>query len=399
MAITLAGAPSTRSGAATPAAPTPDPTSGDAFAALLGAVPLGGPPPGTLTVAMSGGVPASTGHEALSVLGSLLAELGDQDATTTVDGGAALPALIPDAGLAGGAGLAGALTASAVLPLLLPLPALVPFVAQAPATAAAGTPVPATAVAVAPAQPDGHAPAAAPQHPASPAIAAPTTGVALPTGFTPVTEAESALLTAALLPAGSLLPTDPAVPVSPAQAGMVPAPDAALPAAGAPQVVAPLPAPVPTPPTTPVVSAPPAVPPEPVHHQVATALLGVHSRGEGSHQLELALHPAELGQVNVHVRMVDGALTVALASGSDATLDALRAALPELRQELRAAGLAQVTLSLDLTDPGTAHHQERAEQHASRPADRRPGPPAAAAAPEPDTPVLRSSTTALDRLL
>jgi flagellar hook-length control protein FliK len=87
----------------------------------------------------------------------------------------------------------------------------------------------------------------------------------------------------------------------------------------------------------------------PLARQVAGPVLALRAGGDGSHQLIVALHPAELGPVNVHVRIVGDLMTIALASTSESAHDALRDALPQLRSELQSAGLSSATLSLDLT--------------------------------------------------
>jgi flagellar hook-length control protein FliK len=86
----------------------------------------------------------------------------------------------------------------------------------------------------------------------------------------------------------------------------------------------------------------------PVARQVAGPVLALRAGGDGSHQLIVALHPAELGPVNVHVRIEGDLMTIQLASTSESAHDALRDALPQLRSELQSAGLSSATLSLDL---------------------------------------------------
>ena len=83
-------------------------------------------------------------------------------------------------------------------------------------------------------------------------------------------------------------------------------------------------------------------------------MLALRAGGDGSHQLIVALHPAELGPVNVHVRIVGDLMTIQLASTSETAHDTLRDALPQLRSELQSAGLSSASLSLDLTSGGSA---------------------------------------------
>jgi hypothetical protein len=52
-------------------------------------------------------------------------------------------------------------------------------------------------------------------------------------------------------------------------------------------------------------------------------------------------------------------MSIALASGSDATRDTLRAALPDLHHELAKAGLQDISLSLDTSTSDTSRgHQQ-----------------------------------------
>lgn len=383
MTLTVTGAPGTLAVAAATVPVTDD--AGTVFAALLGALPQDGRPTGTPS-----SVPLA------SVDGTIAWDTG----ADTTEGAPPPEPAVPEP--------AAVTPPWETLPLAL-LAVLVPPVApssaaQAPALGAppAATAVPAAGSA--PAVPVTSAPLVS-----APLTGAPLTGAPLPAGFTPVSEAEAVLLAPVALLTGPAQPAPVAAdptPRDPTPLGTTPREPGALdlqlldlgqPGAPTPPPATAPAAPTPTPPPT-TAAAPPA-PPAPVHHQVATALLGVRSQGEGTHQLQLALHPAELGQVNVHVRMVDGAMSIALASGSDSTLDSLRAALPELRAELRAAGLAQVTLSLDLADPGAPNHQPGTDRWVEQP----PSPWYSAApdphAREPDTPRGRTPTTALDRLL
>lgn len=87
--------------------------------------------------------------------------------------------------------------------------------------------------------------------------------------------------------------------------------------------------------------------PQPLVHQLAGPVLDVRASGDGSHQLSISLHPAELGPVNLHVKIFGDVMTIQLASTSESAHDAIRAALPQLRHELQSAGLAGVDVSLD----------------------------------------------------
>jgi flagellar hook-length control protein FliK len=91
----------------------------------------------------------------------------------------------------------------------------------------------------------------------------------------------------------------------------------------------------------------------PLARQVAGPVLALRAGGDGSHQLIVALHPAELGPVNVHVRIEGNLMTIQLASASETAHDALRDALPQLRSELQSAGLSSASVSVDLTSGGS----------------------------------------------
>jgi flagellar hook-length control protein FliK len=91
----------------------------------------------------------------------------------------------------------------------------------------------------------------------------------------------------------------------------------------------------------------------PLARQVAGPVLALRAGGDGSHQLIVALHPEDLGPVNVHVRIEGDLMTIQLASTSETAHDALRDALPQLRSELQSAGLNSSSVSVDLTGGGS----------------------------------------------
>jgi flagellar hook-length control protein FliK len=126
--------------------------------------------------------------------------------------------------------------------------------------------------------------------------------------------------------------------------------------------------------------AAPAVP-QPVAHQLAGPLLHLRAGGDGNHSLLIALHPAELGPVNLHVRLTGDSMTIQLASTSQSAHDLLRDALPQLHQELQAAGLSSAGLSLELTGQGagdSAGFQPQSHTEPHRPsAEPPPGKPEA----------------------
>jgi flagellar hook-length control protein FliK len=72
--------------------------------------------------------------------------------------------------------------------------------------------------------------------------------------------------------------------------------------------------------------------------------------GEGSHELSLQLEPADLGRLELRVRLEAGVVHVHLEAQARGTSDLLRQALPELRAALTEAGLSPG--GLDIHDHG-----------------------------------------------
>jgi flagellar hook-length control protein FliK len=145
----------------------------------------------------------------------------------------------------------------------------------------------------------------------------------------------------------------------------------------------------------------------PLARQVAGPVLALRAGGDGSHQLIVALHPAELGPVNVHVRIEGNLMTIALASTSETAHDALRDALPQLRSELQSAGLSSASVSVDLTSGGSAGSGAFANPRQGAGEPSRPAGAVPAADPMPAAPRHRStggrsstySSAGLDRWL
>jgi hypothetical protein len=138
----------------------------------------------------------------------------------------------------------------------------------------------------------------------------------------------------------------------------------ATPTAGQPMLASqPISQPTAAPPTTAQpATGQPVANPLPVSHQLTGPVLSLRTAGNGSHQLTIALHPAELGPVNLHVRILGDSMAIQLASTSEGAHDALRDALPQLRQELQAAGLPNVDLSLDLGGAPSGGHTQAGGQ-------------------------------------
>ncbi len=95
-------------------------------------------------------------------------------------------------------------------------------------------------------------------------------------------------------------------------------------------------------------SATPATPTPPtMAAQLAAPITAVHQGGaEGTHVLSVDITPEELGPVRVELELRDGTVELRLAGQSEAARDALRAALPDLRRALEAAGIGTGSFSL-----------------------------------------------------
>jgi flagellar hook-length control protein FliK len=114
---------------------------------------------------------------------------------------------------------------------------------------------------------------------------------------------------------------------------------------------------------------------------------------DGTHELTVQLHPAELGAVNVNASIRDGALTVTVACADQSAHAAVAAALPHLQHELHSAGFTGVDVSLGQRspNPNAAH---------TRPGPDLPGEPAPDDHDQPPTDRRRSRSAAgLDRWL
>ncbi|MEZ5245778.1 MAG: flagellar hook-length control protein FliK [Acidimicrobiales bacterium] len=80
--------------------------------------------------------------------------------------------------------------------------------------------------------------------------------------------------------------------------------------------------------------------------QVAEALREVRRLADGSHRLSLQLHPEELGAVQLEVAIRDGRLHVRAVAETEAARSALEKNLPELRSDLRDAGVRAGSLEV-----------------------------------------------------
>jgi flagellar hook-length control protein FliK len=85
-------------------------------------------------------------------------------------------------------------------------------------------------------------------------------------------------------------------------------------------------------------AAPPATLPA-VADQIVSAVVPLHGRGDGRHEVTLELRPGDLGAIRVEVAVEHQTVHVTLHAVEPATGRLLSAALPELRSALAEAGL------------------------------------------------------------
>jgi flagellar hook-length control protein FliK len=148
--------------------------------------------------------------------------------------------------------------------------------------------------------------------------------------------------------------------------------------------------------------APRTEPAEPLPRQLSGPVAALHARGDGVHRLTIALHPVELGPVNLRVQVAKDAVSLHLTTDDPSAREAIRVALPELRQQLQSAGVpdGRVTVTFGATSQPGAEQQRNqnhaSSQHASAIRDQ-PGSPSSLIPL--DARPVRRSTTALDRLL
>ncbi|GIJ52518.1 flagellar hook-length control protein FliK [Virgisporangium aurantiacum] len=99
-------------------------------------------------------------------------------------------------------------------------------------------------------------------------------------------------------------------------------------------------------PTAPAAPGQPPAPQLPPAAQLALRLAPLRAGPDGTHQLTILLHPAELGAVSVVATVKGDQLSVQLTGATEVGRDALRAALPELERDLRDGGFATLTLNV-----------------------------------------------------
>jgi flagellar hook-length control protein FliK len=122
-------------------------------------------------------------------------------------------------------------------------------------------------------------------------------------------------------------------------------------------------------PTTTAPVSPPAVP-----DQIVSAVVPLHGRGDGRHEITLELRPEELGAIRVEVIVEDRTVHLTLHAAEPATSRLLSAALPELRSALADAGLAAGHVGVGPDGRGAAGQHRPSAETGDVPPDGRTGP-------------------------
>lgn len=97
----------------------------------------------------------------------------------------------------------------------------------------------------------------------------------------------------------------------------------------------------------------PAAPPAPVTTQLVAAVAPFWRGPDGSYSLQLQLHPADLGAVQVLVEVRHGEVNVQLHASDGGSSDLLRTSLPDLREQLEGQGLRAGSLDVGTGGTGT----------------------------------------------
>lgn len=137
-------------------------------------------------------------------------------------------------------------------------------------------------------------------------------------------------------------------------------------------------------------TATPAAIPAPPHEQIAHVLGPLRHAPDGSYNLTVHLHPADLGNVDVSVSLRDGTVTMQLHADDAAARDLLRDSLGELRRELENAGLRAGELGVGAGSAGDRRGSDQRDGPDGGTRAIRIGPTAPAGGVPTDTAALRT---------
>jgi flagellar hook-length control protein FliK len=117
----------------------------------------------------------------------------------------------------------------------------------------------------------------------------------------------------------------------------------------------------------------------PMAQQLAGPIHDLSASGDGVHRLMIALHPTDLGRVDIRLHIMDGTMSIHLAGAEAAAQEAIRASVDDLHRELAAAGVSGVQVSVDQGSGGSSSFAAFAGHQDGQ---RHPGTSHAAAAPQ-----------------
>ncbi len=110
----------------------------------------------------------------------------------------------------------------------------------------------------------------------------------------------------------------------------------------------------------------PASTPIPVSTQMSAHLSAFRGLADGTYETTIRLNPEELGQVSVRIQVNGGTVSIHAFGASDIAVQALREAMPDLRQDLLRSGLDLVDSQVD---QGSASFGNDREAASGRPLD------------------------------
>jgi flagellar hook-length control protein FliK len=131
--------------------------------------------------------------------------------------------------------------------------------------------------------------------------------------------------------------------------------------------------------------------------QIVERVGALRHREDGDYELTLQLEPADLGRIELRVRLEGGVVHVQVGAHAPSTTDAVRRALPQLRDALVDAGLTAGSLDVGQHGGGLDRHPGREGTEPTR------LPPSDAARPraisQPSSPIRTDAARGVDVLL
>ncbi|GAA0243524.1 flagellar hook-length control protein FliK [Cryptosporangium japonicum] len=104
-------------------------------------------------------------------------------------------------------------------------------------------------------------------------------------------------------------------------------------------------------------NAPDQAPPPPPAAQVADQIIPLRTQGDGVHRIAMELRPDDLGTISVVAEIRNGQVHLHFGGANEMTRETLRAALPELRQQLEDAGFTGAAFDFGDSPAGQQNRQ------------------------------------------